>query len=169
MLLVGYQAAGTLGRILQDGASFVRIQGEDIRVRARIRMLDIYSGHADGRELAQWVRARQPIRRNVFLVHGEEAGLTGLRQRLAEFLPGDKLVQPYLDAGFVLGREEMSEIAPVLSPPRIDPARTGRKDWHNDFQSLVLDLRDQLDRAGDDKARRTVLRKMRRALEEENG
>lgn len=169
VLLVGYQAAGTLGRVLQDGASFVRIQGEDIRVRARIRMLDIYSGHADGRELAQWVRARQPIRRNVFLVHGEEVGLTSLRQRLAEFLPGDKLVQPYLDAGFVLGREEMSEIAPVLSPPRIDPARTGCKDWHNDFQSLVLDLRDQLDRASDDKARRAVLRKMRRALEEENG
>ena len=78
---------GTLGRILQDGATFVRIQGEEIRVRARIRKLDIYSGHADGPELAQWVRARQPIRRNVFLVHGERTGLDGLRQRLAEFLP----------------------------------------------------------------------------------
>lgn len=168
VLLVGYQAAGTLGRILQDGASFVRIQGEEIRVRARIRKLDIYSGHADGRELAEWVRARQPIRKNVFLVHGEEAGLAGLRQRLAEFLPEEKLVQPHLDAGFVLGRETMSEIAQALLPPRIDPTRTGRKDWHNDFQSLVLDLRDQLDRATGDKARRAVLRKMRRALGQED-
>ncbi|NVD39949.1 MBL fold metallo-hydrolase [Ensifer sp. HO-A22] len=165
VLLVGYQAAGTLGRILEDGASVVRIQGEEISVRARIRTLDICSGHADGRELAEWVRARLPIKRNVFLVHGEEVGLFGLRQRLATFLPEEQIVQPYLDSGFVLGQQGALEIKPALLPPRIDPTKAGRRDWHNDFQSLVLDLRDQLDRAAGDKARRTVLRQMRRALE----
>lgn len=165
VLLVGYQAAGTLGWILQDGASVVRIQGEEITVRARIRKLDIYSGHADGRELAEWMRARQPIKRDVFLVHGEEAGLAGLQERLAGFLPEETLIQPRLDSGFVLGPEGASAIAQALLPPRIDPIRAGRKDWHNDFQSLVLDLRDQLDRAPDDRARRAVLRKMRRAFD----
>ena len=48
VLLVGFQAQGTLGRFLQDGAKAVRIQGEEIRVAARIRMIDEYSGHADG-------------------------------------------------------------------------------------------------------------------------
>ena len=46
--LVGYQANGTLGRFLQDGAKSVRIQGDEIKVAARIRMIDEYSGHADG-------------------------------------------------------------------------------------------------------------------------
>lgn len=74
VLLVGFQAAGTLGRILQDGAKTVRIQGDEIAVRARIRSIDVYSGHADGAELAAWLSARKPIRKGVFLVHGEEAG-----------------------------------------------------------------------------------------------
>jgi metallo-beta-lactamase family protein len=51
VLFVGFQAQGTLGRITQDRASKVRIHGEEIKVRARMRTLDLYSGHADGPEL----------------------------------------------------------------------------------------------------------------------
>jgi metallo-beta-lactamase family protein len=166
VLLVGYQAAGTLGRILDDGASAVRIQGEDISVRARIRKLDIYSGHADGEELAAWVRARQPIKSGVFLVHGEEDALVGLTQRLSAFLPEDRLIRPRLDVAFRLGTQGAVEISEA-PPPRIDPARAGRRDWHNDFQSLVLDLQDELAKAADDKARGVVIRKLRRALLED--
>ena len=79
VLLVGFQARGTLGRFLEDGAKAVRIQGEEIKVAARIRYIDEYSGHADGPELARWIAARRPVRRGVFLVHGEEPALAGCR------------------------------------------------------------------------------------------
>ncbi|MGO4622283.1 MBL fold metallo-hydrolase [Ensifer sp. 2YAB10] len=167
VLLVGYQAAGTLGRLLEEGASMVRIQGEDMRVRARIRKLDIYSGHADGRQLAQWVRTRCPISAGVFLVHGEDDGLEGLRQRLLEFLPEDKVVRPSLDAAFRLEPTGPVSIFEHVPPPRIDPLRAGRTDWNNDFQSLVLDLQDELAKAADDKARGVVIRRMRRAMQED--
>jgi predicted metal-dependent RNase len=72
VLLVGYQAQGTLGRFLNDGVKAVRTQGDEIKVAARIRRIDDYSGHADGPELARWIAARRPIHRGVFLVHGEE-------------------------------------------------------------------------------------------------
>lgn len=167
VLLVGYQAAGTLGRLLEAGAPVVRIQGEEIRVRARIRKLDVYSGHADGPELAQWVEKRQPISSGIFLVHGEEDALEGLRQRLLEFLPEGKVVRPSLDAAFSLEPSGAVAISESVSPPRIDPFRAGRPDWNNDFQSLVLDLQDALANAADDKARGVVIRRMRRAMKDD--
>lgn len=163
VLLVGYQASGTLGRILKDGAPTVRIQGDEITVRARIRELDIYSGHADGRELTEWVKNRQPIRAGTFLVHGEEGALAAFSQRLAGFLPPERILVPRIDGAFELtagGAVDISE----ARPPRIDPARPGHQDWHNDLQSLVLDLQDELAKAGDDKARAVILRRLRRAL-----
>ncbi len=167
MLLVGYQANGTLGRLLEEGATVVRIQGDDIRVRARIRKLDIYSGHADGSELADWVRARQPISAGVFLVHGEDEALEGIRERLSTFLPQDHLIRPRLDSAFRLGSHGAVQISEAVAPPRIDPVRVGRTDWHNDIQKLVLDLQDELAKAADDKARGVVIRRLRRALQEE--
>lgn len=165
VLLAGYQAAGTLGRILEEGASTVRIQGDEIKVRASIRSLDIYSGHADGSELTDWVRERQPIRRGMFLVHGEENAIAGFRERLSAFLPSDKITVPQLDSAFRLTPEGPVDIS-VERPPRLEPMRIGHRDWHNDFQSLVLDLQEELSKAADDKARGVVIRKIRRALEE---
>ena len=166
VLLVGYQAAGTLGRILEEGAPVVRIQGDPIRVRARIRKLDLYSGHADGPELAEWVRHRLPITGAVFLVHGEEEAITGLAGRLAAFYPESRILVPSLDSAYRLGPEGAVEIDGGRFPPRIDRARPGHPDWHNDWQSLLLDLEGQLAQAADDRARGVIIRKIRRALEE---
>lgn len=168
VLLVGYQAAGTLGRILSDGASIVKIQGDDIMVRARIRKLDVYSGHADGTELEAWVKARLPIRKDIFLVHGEAEALAGLRQRLSGFLRPDQIVVPRLDAAYRLDAEGGVDISPAAPPPRIDPVQAGHRDWHNDVQALILDLQEQLASAADEKARGVIIRRIRRALEEPN-
>jgi metallo-beta-lactamase family protein len=71
VLLVGYQAAGTRGRSLQDGATTVRIFNQEIRVRARIVKLDGFSAHADQEELLRWLGGfgRPPHR--TIAVHGE--------------------------------------------------------------------------------------------------
>jgi metallo-beta-lactamase family protein len=165
VLFVGYQAEGTLGRILLDGAEAVRIQGEPIKVRARIRSLDLYSGHADAPELAAWLEKRLPVRQGVFLVHGEDAGVAGLRTRIARFMPEDRIHAPKVDDAFDLTPAGARALAPP-HPRRLAPDRIGRLDWHNDYSKLLLDIHDAVDRAADERARGVLLRRLRRALEE---
>ncbi len=71
ILFVGYQAVGTLGRTLLDGASEVRLFGEVVGVRAKIEKLDGISGHADKEGLLQWLQSFDPMPM-VFVVHGED-------------------------------------------------------------------------------------------------
>jgi metallo-beta-lactamase family protein len=64
VLLVGYQAQGTRGRRLQEGAATVRIHGGEIPVRARVTSLSVLSAHADQQEILRWLRGFQrPSRR----------------------------------------------------------------------------------------------------------
>ncbi len=67
VLFVGYQATGSLGNMLQEGARRVKIMGEEVNVAAAIRKLDDYSGHADGPELVQWMKERLPVAKSIFL------------------------------------------------------------------------------------------------------
>ena len=165
VLLVGFQAQGTLGRFLADGAKAVRIQGEEIKVAARIRRIDDYSGHADGPELARWVAARRPIRRGVFLVHGEEFALAGLSQRIVErTVPTAQVFAPLLDDIY-----ELSTLAPtpidVAQRRRLVPEAVVALDWHNDMSRLILDINDRIEAAADDRARGVIIRRLQRALD----
>lgn len=72
VLIVGYQAEGTLGRQLVDGRRSVRIFGETIRVRAQIHKLGGFSAHAGQTELLKWFNAIAPARPRVVLTHGED-------------------------------------------------------------------------------------------------
>lgn len=165
VLLVGFQARGTLGRFLQDGVTAVRIQGEEIKVAARIRLIDDYSGHADGPELARWIAARRPVHRGIFLVHGEEPALAGLFERIAErIIPAAQVFQPILDDAY-----ELSTPAPtpmdVTPRRRLAPEAVVSLDWHNDMSRLILDINDRVQSAADDRARGVIVRRLRRALE----
>ena len=72
VLFVGYQAAGTLGRKLIEGAECVKLFGENVEVNARICALEGISGHADKNGLLNWLSAFETPIRHVFVVHGED-------------------------------------------------------------------------------------------------
>lgn len=72
VLFVGYQAVGTLGRKLIDGASAVKLFGENIEVAARIESLKGISGHADMNGLLEWLKGFETDVKHVFVVHGED-------------------------------------------------------------------------------------------------
>ena len=73
ILFVGYQAVGTLGRVLIEGVDEVRLFGETIEVRADIRQLTGISGHADRDGLLEWINAFEKKPKKVFVVHGEDS------------------------------------------------------------------------------------------------
>jgi metallo-beta-lactamase family protein len=163
VLLSGYQAAGTLGRILEEGASRVSIQGDDIQVRARIRSLDVYSGHADAPRLVAWAKQRAPIADGVFLAHGEPTSLQGLKGRLtAAGLPGDRILIPAMDEGFVLEHGGAKPIS--VSKRRIAPDAAARADWHNARAQLLMTLNQRLEAAPDDRARERIITQLAAAL-----
>lgn len=166
VLLTGYQAEGTLGRLLLDGKEEVRIQGESIQVRATIRQIRDYSGHADAPELAAWLKARGPVAGGIFLVHGEPPAMDALGRRLTEgglARPG-QVLSPVLDDAFELPIGKMPRRREV-SRRRPDPAAAGRPDWHNARAALLLAVEDAIEKAPDAAARQALLARLRNALD----
>ena len=83
VLFVGYQAAGTRGRKLLEGAASVRIHGLDVPVRARIEQVPGFSAHADHAEVDRWLSSLPVPPARIVLVHGEPGALEATRARLA--------------------------------------------------------------------------------------
>jgi metallo-beta-lactamase family protein len=164
VLLVGYQAGGSLGSLLEGGAKMVRIMGEEINVAATIRRIDDYSGHADGPELVAWIKERLPIAKNLFLTHGEEEGQLALAKDVqGTLVPENRIIRPALDDVYDLGGD-VAALIKSESKPRIPPEAVATPDWHNDTQSLIIDMQQALNKAASDKERGVILRKLKRAL-----
>lgn len=89
LLIVGYQAEGTLGRRIVDGAKRVRVMGELIAVKAKVYTLGGLSAHAGQSELIKWTAPLRASRPRVFLNHGEERPRSRLRDRLKRDLDLD--------------------------------------------------------------------------------
>ena len=86
VLLVGYQAVGSLGRLLQDGAKRVKIDDTWTKVRARIANITGYSGHADRDQLVDFVAPGGAAAKQIFVTMGEERSSLFLVQRLRDYL-----------------------------------------------------------------------------------
>lgn len=94
ILFVGFQAAGTRGEALLNGAQDIKIHGVYHPVRAEIARLDSLSAHADADELVKWASTAQSKPKNVFLVHGEPSSQDALRLKLADKLGWNHVVIP---------------------------------------------------------------------------
>lgn len=174
VLLTGFQAVGTMGRLLQEGRKVVRIHGEETAVAARIRTLDGYSGHADAVELAEWVVGRLPVGGMIYLVHGEEDARAAMVERLgAAGVATDRIACPVLDSVVDLSQPVVATAKSAGSlqalraaHPRLPQEAVGREDWHNDYAQLAIDIQEALHGLADDRARNVVLRRLRRALKD---
>jgi metallo-beta-lactamase family protein len=97
VLLVGYQAIGTRGRFLQDGARTLKIYGDTVPVRAKIEAVHGLSAHADTNGLMRWLRSATRRPRRVFVVHGDPGPASALAARVRNELGWDVAVPAYGD------------------------------------------------------------------------
>jgi metallo-beta-lactamase family protein len=86
LLLVGYQTVGSIGRLLQDGAKRIRIDGVPVKVKAKVAKIDGYSGHADRDQLLNFVSEGCAKTKQAFVCMGEERAALFLVQRLRDYL-----------------------------------------------------------------------------------
>ncbi|MDO5491748.1 MAG: MBL fold metallo-hydrolase [Bacillota bacterium] len=128
IVFVGYQAEGTLGRALVDGAQEVTLFGEKVQVKARIHNLEGFSGHADRDGLMAWLRGFRQTPKQIFLVHGEPDVKNAFAQTIKEELGYDAVTvnvnaEYELEAasGRVLNREEA--LAEVVNEKWINESR----------------------------------------------
>jgi metallo-beta-lactamase family protein len=96
-VLCGFQAAGTRGRSLADGASSVRLHGRDIPVRCTVVQLTSMSVHADADDLVGWVDRLSERPDHVYVVHGEPEASEALARRLRRELDLDATVPAQFD------------------------------------------------------------------------
>jgi metallo-beta-lactamase family protein len=82
VVFVGFQAAGTRGRTLSEGARQVRIFGEDYPVRAAVHVIDSFSAHGDYNEILRWLSGFKRAPRRTFLVHGEPKAIDAMRDHI---------------------------------------------------------------------------------------
>lgn len=106
ILFVGYQAPGTLGHSIVNGAKKVKIFGEEIAVNARIEYIEGYSGHADQEWLMNFVYSFLKKPKHIFLVHGEPEGQEILRDKLEEET-GIPISIPEFGESYVLDEENI--------------------------------------------------------------
>ena len=162
ILFVGFQAGGSLGRVIQEGARRVRISGQEVAVRARIRSIDSYSAHADQGELLEWVRARGPVSGSLFLDHGEEQAALELGRLATAAQLAPSVIIPEIGERYEL---QPGTPAKRLQTGRPDLAHVMARDWQNDYADLATNLKHKLGRIGDPDARRQAIAEMQRVLD----
>lgn len=97
ILFVGYQAQGSMGRYLLEGADRVTLFGEEIKVRARIASIEGFSAHADQNEIISWVGKIKGFPSQIILVHGENDPLQHLAVLLKEKYGAEVYIPSYLE------------------------------------------------------------------------
>lgn len=163
ILFVGFQAEGSLGRVILDGAKRVRLSGEDINVRAQIHRIDSYSAHADQGELLEWIGERLPVQGTLFLDHGEPEAVAELASLVREKDKALSVVTPELGEVYALAP---GKPAKRLHTARPEAAECCGRDWQNEYADFAVNLKRELARIKDAEARKRALAEMRRVLDD---
>ncbi len=122
ILFVGYQAIGTLGRHLIEGAEEIKLFGEPIQIRAKIMQLAGLSGHADKEGLIEWIEAFEEKPKKVFVVHGEDSVCVSFAECL-KIEHGQRAYAPYSGTEFdLLSNKFLYEAEPVMVKKKAKPA-----------------------------------------------
>jgi len=99
VVFVGFQAAGTRGRYLVEGARTIKIYGVEYPVRARIESIEGFSAHGDYNEILRWLEGFKTPPRKTFLVHGEPRAVVAMRDHIREKHPAwDIAIPKYLES-----------------------------------------------------------------------
>ena len=139
IIFVGYQAEGTLGRLLLDGAKEVTLFGENIQVNAQIHNLEGFSGHADKDGLLAWLSGFQKVPKHVFLVHGEEESKKAFAYSVKEKLGYDPIVvtEP---SEFVLEKDEIVDSHVIENDGLEEEIIGNTQDTLTDIHSRIEDI-----------------------------
>ncbi len=163
ILFVGYQAEGTLGRLLLEGAKSVRIHGEEIAVEAGIEEISGYSGHADQKELLEWVAAIPSIRDQVFVVHGEDDARDEFARKVRDARKVPVWV-PKFGESFDLLKAVEAPVAPVV-PAAAAVAQAPKGDSYNLFAEFMLQVSQFMRTQGSEAVRRQKMEQLKKILE----
>lgn len=109
LLIVGYQAPGSPGRMLQDGSPRVRIDNRDVSVKAKVETLSAWSAHADRDGLLKFAEACLPNAKTIFTALGEPTSQRFLAQRIHDFLGGNAIV-PHADEVWEITKQGAKKI-----------------------------------------------------------
>ncbi len=143
ILFAGYQAQGTLGRALIDGAKKVKLFGEEVHINATIEQIEGFSGHAGKDELISWMQAISPKPKKVFLVHGEVSALESLESAIKSL--GYETEIPSLGSSYdlVMGTQKDPEL------PAEEVIDIATKERGYGIRTLLEDMEKLLDRTAD--------------------
>ncbi|MDR7857031.1 MBL fold metallo-hydrolase [Tissierella sp.] len=138
LVFVGYQAEGTLGRILLDGKKRVKILGEEIDVKAEIYDLEGFSGHADQNVLLDWVENFKKKPKKIFIVHGEEDAATAL-STLIKHLYKIETIIPSIGDSYAIDSTEVELVKGMDTSPTLlrENIENELKTAYNQFEALI--------------------------------
>jgi metallo-beta-lactamase family protein len=121
LIIVGYQAEGTTGRKIVDGAKTVRIFREEIAVKARVFTIGGFSAHADQKGLLEWARSFRESNPRVFLVHGEERSSVALAEKIRNELGLETHIPDWKESVTLTRRMD------IIPKRSVEPARADRR------------------------------------------
>ncbi|MFA7411841.1 MAG: MBL fold metallo-hydrolase [Tissierellaceae bacterium] len=138
LVFVGYQAQGTLGRILLDGKKKVKILGEEINVKAEIYDIEGFSGHADRDMLLNWIGKFKKKPKKIFIVHGEEGPAAALAEHIDRYF-NIRTIIPNLGDSFNIVRDEveLTKSMKILPDKLRADIENELKTAYNQFEALI--------------------------------